>query len=458
MSRFCSRGVAVNNLDREFQPITDTAPEPLRASAEPRESRSPAFTDHALKRVPVPLSGEVVIPDPNQPGLICRITPNGVRTFTLRKRIGPQVVKVKLGRMPEMTVKAARASARAKLTAIDRGDDPRRDHAKGETLGDVWADFYAKRVKGKRRTAEKMNAAFEHHVGRYSRTPFAEFYRADRLQSLHARIGKDAPIAANRLIALLSVVYRYKRGKSAPNPCADVERFPENERDRALKREELPRFLAALETYRREHCIIKSTYKRPRNPENPDAVKPEREAGTPRENLLAMADAIEVLLFTGQRAGNVLGMRWGDLDLDARTWRIAAKHFKNKRPHVAKLSPSAVEVLKRRRERAAEGAVYVFPTSDGSGPIPDVKRAWRKVLALADIDPASIRLHDLRATAASMLIESGASAAKVQVQLGHKSSQTTAKYMNRFGLDTVEEAVDDADEYMRSLTTKPEVA
>lgn len=455
MSGFCSRGVAVNNLDREFQPITDTAPEPLRASAESRESRSPAFTDHALQRVPVPLSGEVVIPDPNQPGLICRITPNGVRTFTLRKRIGPQVVKVKLGRMPEMTVKAARASARAKLTAIDRGDDPRRDHAKGETLGDVWADFYAKRVKGKRRTAEKMNATFEHHLGRYSRTPFAEFYRADRLQSLHARIGKDAPIAANRLIALLSVVYRFKRGKSAPNPCAEVERFPEHEHDRSLTREELPRFLAALETYRREHCIIKSTYKRPRNSA---AVKPEREAGTPRENLLAMADALEVLLFTGQRAGNVLGMRWGDLDLEARRWRIAAEHFKNGRSHVAALTPEVAELLKRRRERAAEGAVYVFPTSDGSGPIPDVKRAWRKVLTLAEIDPASIRLHDLRATAATMLIESGAPAPIVGRQLGHKSQQTTQRYMNRFGTDPVAEAVDKASGYMRSLTTKPEGA
>lgn len=444
MSRFCSRGVAVNTSDREFQPITDTAPESVRESGEARQFRAPAFTDHALRRVEPPSVGEVVIPDPKQPGLICRITPNGVRTFTLRKRVGHRVVKIKLGRMPETTVEGARKLAREKLTAIDRGDDPRRDRSKGETLGDVWADFYAKRVKGKRRTAEKMNAAFEHHLGRASREPFAEFMRPDRLQALHARIGKDAPIAANRLIALLSAVYSFRMGKSAPNPCKDVERFPEHERDRALTREELPRFLAALETYRREHCVIKST------------KRGKREAGTPRENLLAMADALEVLLFSGQRAGNVLGMRWADLDLNARTWRIAAEHFKNGRPHVAKLSPSAVEVLKRRREKAPEGAVYVFPTSDGSGPIPDVKRAWRRVLVLAGIDPKSIRLHDLRATAASMLIESGSSAAKVQVQLGHKSSQTTAKYMNRFGLDTVEEAVDRADEYMRSLAAKRE--
>jgi integrase len=442
------------NLDREFQPITADTAEPSRGAAEPRESRLPAFTDHALRRIDAPAAGEVVIPDPKQPGLICRITPNGVRTFTLRKRIGHRVVKIKLGRMPGMKVEDARALAREKLTAIDRGDDPRRDRTKGDTLGDVWEDFYAKRVKGKKRTAEKMKAAFDHHLGKASREPFAEFMRSDRLQTLHARIGKSAPIAANRLLALLSAVYSFKMGKSAPNPCKDVERFPEHERDRALTREELPRFLAALETYRREHCVIKSTYVRPRKPKNPDAVKPEREAGTPRENLLAMADALEVLLFTGQRAGNVLGMRWADLDLEARHWRIAAEHFKNGRSHVAVLPPAVAELLKRRRENAEEGAVYVFPTSDGSGPIPDVKRAWARVLALAEIDPESIRLHDLRGTAASMLIESGAAAPIVGRQLGHKSQHTTARYMARFGIDPIAEAVDRASDYMRNLSKR----
>lgn len=446
MSGFRSRGVAVNTFDREFQPITDAAPETFRASGEPRESRVPAFTDHALRRVETPTVGEMVIPDPKQPGLICRITPNGVRTFTLRKRVGHRVLKVKLGRMPGMKVEDARALAREKLTAIDRGDDPRRDRTKGDTLGDVWEDFYAKRVKGKRRTAEKMKAAFDHHLGKASREPFAEVMRSDRLQSLHARIGKETPIAANRLMALLSALHSFKMGKSAPNPCKDVERFPEHERDRALTREEMPRFLAALERYRREHCVIKST------------KRGKREEGTPRENLLAMADALEVLLFTGQRAGNVLGMRWADLDLEARHWRIAAEHFKNGRPHVAVLPPAVAELLKRRRESAGEGTVYVFPTSDGSGPIPDVKRAWARVLKLAEIDPESIRLHDLRGTAASMLIESGAAAPIVGRQLGHKSQQTTARYMARFGIDPITEAVDKASDYMRGLTTKREGA
>ncbi len=415
-------------------------PEPA-ATLEPRGSRTP-FTDYTLHRVAPPSSGEVVIPDPNQPGLILRVTPNGVRTFTLRKRVGHRVLKIKLGRMPGMTVKAARTLAREKLTVIDRGDDPRRDRTKGETLGDVWTDYYAKRIKGKRRTADKMKAAFDHHLGRAVREPFSEFMRADKLQALHARIGRKSPIAANRVIALLSAVHSFKMGKSAPNPCKDVERFPEHERDRALTREELPRFLAALEAYRRDYCVIKST------------KRGHREAGTPRENLLAQADAIEVLLFTGQRAGNVLGMKFSDLDLNARHWRIAAEHFKNGRPHVAVLPPQVAELLKRRREKAQEGAVYVFPTSDGSAPIPDVKRAWRRVLKLAEIDPESIRLHDLRGTAASMLIESGAAAPIVGRQLGHKSQQTTQRYMSRFGIDPIAEAVDKASEYMRGLGAK----
>ena len=70
--------------------------------------------------------------------------------------------------------------------------------------------------------------------------------------------------------------------------------------------------------------------------------------------------ALKLRLITAQRGGEVIPMRWPDVDLAAGWWTIPTEHSKNKLPHRVPLTPSAVTILKTLKTSAAEKAVYVF--------------------------------------------------------------------------------------------------
>ena len=65
-----------------------------------------------------------------------------------------------------------------------------------------------------------------------------------------------------------------------------------------------------------------------------------------------------LMLLTAQRESEVAGMRWSELDLDARTWTIPGARAKNGKPHIVHLNPLALELLDRCR--ASSTVRYCF--------------------------------------------------------------------------------------------------
>lgn len=92
-----------------------------------------------------------------------------------------------------------------------------------------------------------------------------------------------------------------------------------------------------------------------------------REGVTPR--------ALEFLILTAARSGEVMGATWGEIDLKAKVWTVPADRMKAGREHRVPLSARAVEVLKAAAPLAApEGATppsdaHVFPGQGGQGPL-----------------------------------------------------------------------------------------
>jgi integrase len=70
--------------------------------------------------------------------------------------------------------------------------------------------------------------------------------------------------------------------------------------------------------------------------------------------------AFEFLILTAARTGEVLGARWGEVDLDAAVWTVPAERMKGGRAHRVPLAPRAVAILRRVRE-LGDGSGYVFP-------------------------------------------------------------------------------------------------
>ena len=76
-----------------------------------------------------------------------------------------------------------------------------------------------------------------------------------------------------------------------------------------------------------------------------------------------MAAAFKVRFLTGQRGGEVLGMRWTHLDLDAGSWEIPGTLTKNSQAHRVPLAPAAAAILREQRARVSHNVPWFSPTS-----------------------------------------------------------------------------------------------
>jgi integrase len=75
------------------------------------------------------------------------------------------------------------------------------------------------------------------------------------------------------------------------------------------------------------------------------------------------ARALEFLILTGARSGEVIGATWGEIDLEAKIWTVPASRMKAGREHRVPLSPAAVAVL--RQMQAIRQSDFVFPGVGG---------------------------------------------------------------------------------------------
>jgi integrase len=332
---------------------------------------------------------------------------------------------VKLGTFPDMTVENARKAALGVLGDFAKGLNPaaaKREQRQKETLGDAFERYMQMHVEARDvKTGAEIRAIFERCLGTMPEAETRKHGRprskhaagvdwsrrkldaidASDVQAVHAGIGRTHPILANRAIEILSAVYgRAARwGYRGANPCQSVEPFKETKRDRFIQADELPKFFSALAA---------------------DTSKDFR-------------DFVLLALLTGARRGNVLAMRWQELDLQAATWRIP--QTKNDEPLTLPLMPEAIELL-RGRNPQADG--YVFPAESATGHITPPKKKWRALLKRAGV--ADLRIHDLRRSLGSWQAMAGASLSIIGKSLGHKSADATMIYA-RLSLDPVRQSV-----------------
>jgi integrase len=134
------------------------------------------------------------------------------------------------------------------------------------------------------------------------------------------------------------------------------------------------------------------------------------------------------LLLTGARRSEALGARWRDMELQRSLWTIPLS--KSGKPRHVPLSEAAVELLQEARSLALaaglSGCDYAFVNLGTGQPFADIAHSWghaRRLVGLPDV-----RMHDLRHSYASALVNSGRSIYEVQKLLGHASVRTTERY------------------------------
>lgn len=141
---------------------------------------------------------------------------------------------------------------------------------------------------------------------------------------------------------------------------------------------------------------------------------------------------VPLALLTGARKRELLDARWCDIDFESKVWRIQIT--KSGRPLNVPLTPQAVHLLMHLQSYLpsileiipAQGVEWVFPNPKTNRPFVSIFNAWNTARNKAGL--AGLRIHDLRHSFASALVNHGVPIYDVQKLLGHQSIKTTERY------------------------------
>ncbi len=176
---------------------------------------------------------------------------------------------------------------------------------------------------------------------------------------------------------------------------------------------------------------------------------------------------VEFAAYVGTRAGEQRALTWDDIDLLARTASITKTYYrdtlqrstKTGRDRVVPLPPHVTATLTQWRERCPSSAEnLVFPSLRGGVLDLDVFRArvFKPAVVRAGL-PASLRIHDLRHTAASLYLQSGATVREVMEIFGWSQMQTALRYLHTTEpLTVAAQRLSDARESALSPSPPPE--
>ena len=208
---------------------------------------------------------------------------------------------------------------------------------------------------------------------------------------------RDALGMANRVKQVIHAVCRFavQQGIATSNPASDLDGIVRQRKVQhrpSLPREELPGFLRALESY------------------------------NDRGRMLTQY-AIKLLLLTFVRSGELRGARWEEFDLEDKVWRISVDRMKMDNEHLVPLSRQALELIELLHGMTGKYDL-VFPSErDRSREMSDntMRRAIFKLGYDGTVEGKSKAVpHGFRATASSILNESGFNPDAIERQLAHK--------------------------------------
>lgn len=235
---------------------------------------------------------------------------------------------------------------------------------------------------------------------------------------------RATPYAANRMLALLSKIMnlaeKWGARPDGSNPCRHVERFKEKRRQRFLAPAELVELGKVLAATERE------------NVEHPSVVP-----------------ALRLLLFTGARRGEVLGLKWEHVDWANQCLNLPDSKTGAKTIH---LNPPALEVLKALEQGRAAESPWVIRGRVKGRPLVVLPHAWERIRTRAGL--AGVRVHDLRHSFASVAAANNASLPIIGALLGHTQPATTARYAH-LAADPLREAAERVGAHIVRLMQPP---
>lgn len=356
-------------------------------------------------------------------GFGLKVTPAGVKVYVLQYHVGTgrnaRRRRLVIGRHGSpWTPETARTEAKRLLGQIAGGGDPlerRQQERKTMTVAELCDLYLAEGVAHKKATTLRSDRArIEHHIKPLlGKRRLDQVTRADVERLLtDVKAGKTAVEpdsekrkvgslprggagAAGQCVTLLGTLFAFaaKRGLREDNPARGVEKPPVRKMQRFLSAQEIGRLADVLES---EAAVTR----------NPFPVA-----------------AIELLLFTGCRRGEIMGLRWEHVDFERGREALRLPDSKTGEKTVY-LNAPALAVLKNLPR--IEGNPFVIAGARNGAAFGGLDKIWARVRKAAQL--RNVRLHDLRHSFASVAAAGGASLPIIGALLGHKHAATTNIY------------------------------
>ncbi len=345
------------------------------------------------------------------PGFGLRVTMAGARVFILQYNIGKTKRRTTLGAWgTELTTTKARRKAEALRGQVRDRRDPVAERkatqaatmkaeaeakiaaaAAAYTVETLIADWTAHHLSARSASyAKRVPAELRGALKTWLAAPADSFTRTDAVRVLDSVKILHGPVAANRLRAEARSCWTWavKRGALPSNPW---EATP-----RPLARE-IPRERVLTDGE------VGAVYKA---------------AGTINEPWGAL---VRLLILTGQRRGEVAGMRWDELDLDAGIWAMPGARTKNHHPHSVALTDEAVALLRTVKRRRGAEMVFEGPRRTAFSGFGKLKGGIDTALAEAGQTIPPWTMHDLRRTLATGMQRLGVRLEVTEAVLNHIS-------------------------------------
>ncbi|MBL4828026.1 MAG: tyrosine-type recombinase/integrase [Spongiibacteraceae bacterium] len=363
-----------------------------------------ALTDIKIKAMK-PQNKDTWLSD--EKGLRLLIKVNGSRYWRLKYRFNGKQKTIALGVYPDVSLKDARNLVNDAKSLLADGIDPSQEKKKAkrqiivslEHSFEVMAKEWWEHQQGTwtRGHTERVWTRLRDNVfSAIGQTPITEIHPQDIIMVIRQVEGRGALDVAQRVLQDIRRVCRYavQAGRLVHNPAielADILKARKTTHRASLPREELPGFLQDLTSYGDQGRLLTRL-------------------------------AIELLVLTFVRPGELRGARWPEFDFEGKFWRIPGRRMKMKTDHVVPLSSQSLTVLKQLRPITGRYEL-VFPSERVRSEAMSDDTMRRAIFKLgydgAEEGKSKVTPHGFRATASSILNETGFNPDAIERQLSH---------------------------------------
>lgn len=384
--------------------------------------------------------------DAGHKGLLVRVQPNGRKYFYFEFELPADAAgrrkraRFNIGQADgAMSVETARMKATEILADHHKGDDPvakRKPVRSGSFkafLDDVYRPWLQVNLQHGDYAHTTLTQAFEefHNLALVEITPGRiESWRTQKLLETNPRTGKPiTPNTVNRQMSDLKACLHRARDiwdleisdkLDKVKPCK-IDHSPKVRYLTADEEKRLREALDAREDDLRNGTIVYALRKGDRfTYSTPEQLKTRAFADH-------LKPAVLVSVNTGVRQGELLQLKWENVDFDQKTLTVVGSTSKTGKTRHIPLNDEALSILrgwkKQSGVRSFDG--YVFPSLDGE-PMSEIGKSWEGLLKRARVK--KFRWHDLRHTFASKLVMAGVDLNTVRELLGHSDYKMTLKY------------------------------